>query len=66
MIPEKQKAGNVTYNYLYCSTCSSSHIVNCKVKKGRLTGENKFCVAGVTPPSYMWVFFLKSGIVQDD
>lgn len=44
MTLKKQKASAVTYNYLYHSTCSSSHIMNCKVKKGRLIAENKFCV----------------------
>lgn len=59
MTLKKQKASAVTYNYLYHSTCSSSHIMNCKVKKGRLIAENKFCVTQMTPSTYMWIFFLQ-------
>lgn len=65
MTPKKQKAGAVFY-YLYCSTCSSSHIMNCKVKKSRLIAENKFCVTAMTSCTYTWVFFLKWRIVQGD
>lgn len=59
MTLKNKKASAVTYNYLYHSTCSSSHITNCKVKKGRLIAENKFCVTGMTPSTYMWIFFLQ-------